>query len=140
MYAFNLPRMFYDVTDNHAIIIDSGTGNYYYLNVIASKVFWYLTRGASPSELAAILLKVPGCPVDIEKRIEDFCAQLVDEEIFNTDQSEQFSGATDAGEFWFSEGTELKMEKHDDMADLIAADPIHDVDEDFGWPVLKEDN
>ena len=41
MYAFNLPRMFYDVTDNHAIIIDSGTGNYYYLNVIASKVFWY---------------------------------------------------------------------------------------------------
>ena len=25
-------------------------------------------------------------------------------------------------------------------ADLIAADPIHDVDEDYGWPVLKEDN
>ena len=140
MYAFNLPRMFYDVTDNHAIIIDSGTGNYYYLNILASKVFWYLTRGADPDELAAILLKLPGCPADIGKRIEDFCAQLVDEEIFNTDQSEQFDGETDAGEFWFSEGTEFRMEKHDDMADLIAADPIHDVDEDLGWPVLKEDS
>ena len=24
-------------------------------------------------------------------------------------------------------------------ADLIAADPIHDVDEEVGWPVLKEE-
>ncbi len=139
MYAFNLPRMFYDLTDNHAIIIDSGTGNYYLLNVLASKVFWYLTRGASPEELGAALSAVPGCPEDIRERIEAFCTRLVDEEIFNIGESEPFDGHTDAGDFWFSEGTGLTMEKFGDMADLIAADPIHDVDEDFGWPILKED-
>ena len=140
MYALNLPRMFYDVTDDHAIIIDSGTGNYYSLNILATKVFYYLTRGASPSELEAVLLQVPGCPEDILKRTEDFCKQLVDEEIINIAEWEQFDGETDAGEAWFAEGIEFKMDKYGDMADLIAADPIHDVDEEYGWPVLKEDN
>ena len=138
MYALNLPRMFYDVSENHAIIIDSGTGNYFLLNVLASKVFLYLTRGASPEELGAALSKVPGCPEDIQKRIEDFCGQLVSESILNTDASEQFDGNTDAGPFWFSKGVEFRMDKFGDMADLIVADPIHDVDEACGWPVLKE--
>ena len=140
MYAFNLPRMFYDMMDNHAIIIDSGTGNYYLLNILASKVFLYLTRGAAPSELGATLSNVPGCPENIQKRIEDFCTQLVNEEILNIAEWEQFNGETDAGDFWFAEGTEFKMDKYGDMADLIAADPIHDVDEAYGWPVLKEDD
>jgi len=140
MYALNLPRIFFDVTDNHAIIIDSGTGNYYLLNILATKVFWYLTRGATPSELSAALSKVAGCPDDIQKRIEDFCEQMVDEELLNVAEWEQFDGETDAGDFWFSEGTEFKMDKFGDMADLIAADPIHDVDEAYGWPVLKNDN
>ena len=138
MYALNLPRMFFDVSENHAIIIDSGTGSYYLLNVLASKVFLYLTRGASPDELTATLSRVSGCPEDIRKRIENFCEQLVSEDILHTDQSEEFSGETDAGDFWFSEGTDLRMDKFDDMADLIVADPIHDVDAAYGWPVLKE--
>ena len=140
MYAVNLPRMFYDVTDNHAIIIDSETGNYYYLNILASKVFWYLVRGATPGGLSESLLKVPGCPEDIQKRIEDFCAQMVEEKVLNAAEWEQFDGEFDTGEFWFAEGAEFKVEKHADMADLIVADPVHDVDEEFGWPVLKEDD
>ena len=140
MYSLNLPRMFYDMADNHAIIIDSSTGNYYMLNIIASKVFLYITRGATPSELSTVLSQVSGCPEDIQKRIEDFCTQLVNEEILNIAEWEHFNGETDAGDFWFSEGTEFKIDKYADMADLIAADPIHDVDEAYGWPVLKEDN
>ena len=140
MYALNLPRMFFDAADDHAIIIDSGTGNYFSLNILASKVFLYLTRGATPADLAAALKKVPGCPGDIEKRIEDFCAQLVAEEILNVAEWEKFDGITDAGDDWFAEGTEFKVEKYGDMADLIVADPIHDVDEEFGWPVLKKDD
>ncbi len=139
MYALNLPRMFFDMADDRAIIIDSGTGNYYFLNILASKTFFYLTRGASPSELATALSKVSGCPEDIEKRIEDFCTKMVDEQILNIADWEKFSGEIDAGEAWFADGTEFRMDRFGDMADLIAADPIHDVDEAYGWPVLKED-
>lgn len=140
MYSLNLPRMFYDMADDHAIIIDSATGNYYMLNIIASKVFLYLTRGATPGELSTVLSQVSGCPEDIQKRIEDFCTQLVNEEILNIAEWEHFNGETDAGDSWFAEGVEFKIDKYADMADLIAADPIHDVDEAYGWPVLKEDN
>jgi hypothetical protein len=31
-----------------------------------------------------------------------------------------------------------ELESFDDMADLIKADPIHEVDEAFGWPVRRE--
>ncbi len=139
MYALNMPRMFYDMTDDHAIIIDAGTGNYFILNMLASKVFFYLTRGASPSELAAALSKVSGCPEDMPKRIGDFCTQMVNEQILNIAEWEKFSGEIDAGEAWFADGAEFKMDRFADMADLIAADPVHDVDEEYGWPVLKED-
>ncbi len=138
MYALNMPRMFYDVSENHAIIIDSGTGSYFTLNVLASRVFECLVRGASPEELAAALSPVPGCPADLRERLQAFCDRLVEEDILNTDSSETFDGETGAGADWFEEGTEFKMDRFDDMADLIAADPIHDVDENMGWPVLKD--
>jgi hypothetical protein len=31
-----------------------------------------------------------------------------------------------------------ELESFDDMADLIKADPIHEVDEAFGWPIRRE--
>ena len=140
MYSLNLPRMFYDMADDDAIIIDSATGHYSMLNIITSKVFLYITRGATLGRLSTVLSQVSGCPEDIQKRIEDFCTQLVNEEILNVAEWEHFNGETDAGDAWFAEGAEFKIDKYADMADLIAADPIHDVDEAYGWPVLKEDN
>jgi hypothetical protein len=35
--------------------------------------------------------------------------------------------------------TTLAFQSFDDMKDLILADPIHDVEEDAGWPVLRRD-
>ncbi len=36
---------------------------------------------------------------------------------------------------WLLEKPTLEM--HDDLADLVIADPIHDSDEAAGWPVRK---
>ena len=103
MYSLNLPRMFYDMADDHAIIIDSATGNYYMLNIIASKVFLYITRGATPGELSTVLS----------------------------------AGMMALG---MLSAVPAMAEESAIPEDLIAADPIHDVDEAYGWPVLKEDN
>ena len=35
------------------------------------------------------------------------------------------------------EGFELHVDAFAEAADLILADPIHDVDEGMGWPVMK---
>ena len=35
--------------------------------------------------------------------------------------------------------TDLTFTAHDDMKDLVMTDPIHDVDEEAGWPVLRSD-
>jgi hypothetical protein len=32
----------------------------------------------------------------------------------------------------------LQLEAYDDIADLIAADPIHESDETAGWPIAKQ--
>ncbi|TJX18257.1 MAG: PqqD family protein, partial [Mesorhizobium sp.] len=31
----------------------------------------------------------------------------------------------------------LKVDVHDDLADLIMVDPIHEVEEPLGWPAVK---
>ena len=41
-----------------------------------------------------------------------------------------------AAEFAAASGT-FDVEMFDDLADLLLADPIHDVDEETGWPVMR---
>ena len=35
---------------------------------------------------------------------------------------------------------DLVLEEHTDMADLLGLDPIHDADENVGWPMRRTDH
>ena len=39
----------------------------------------------------------------------------------------------------FAEGFDLTLDEFSEVQDLLLADPVHDVDVEEGWPVLKED-
>ena len=84
MYQLNSAKMFYDMADNQAIVINHMTGMYYGFNALGSYVIDQLVAGGDPEEVKKALTACEGCP-----------------------------------------------------ADLILADPIHDVDEGMGWPVMK---
>ncbi len=139
MYKLNDEKMFFDMAEEQAVVIDSTSGVYFGMNMLASKVFEKLVEGASVVKIAEALKKLPSCPQDIEVALDSFVANLLAYEIILSDADVCYDEEIIAEEMWFMEGREFLLDSYEDLIDLISADPVHDVDEEFGWPVLKEE-
>ncbi len=138
MYSLNEEKMFYDVADDQAIIIDSSTGDYYALNVLASLVFDLLAQGASVDSVLNELKKILPDTEQVEEKLHTFINQLLSHDIIiKTDSSSDIVVSFEAN--IIAEGFAFDIEKFDDSQDILLADPIHDVDEEQGWPILKDD-
>ena len=49
------------------------------------------------------------------------------------------SGGAEPLPAWVAEdGFDLRLDMFAEMSDILRADPVHDVDMDEGWPVLKD--
>lgn len=136
MYQLNSAKMFYDMADNQAIVINHMTGMYYGFNALGSYVIDQLIAGGEPEEVKRALLACEGCPADINTQVEAFVSELASLEILVP--AERASAVVaPVPAVALEDGFELHVEAFAEAADLILADPIHDVDEGMGWPVMK---
>ncbi len=136
MYQLNSTKMFYDMADDQAIVINHMTGMYYGFNALGSYVIDQLVAGGDPEEVKKELLACEGCPTDIGSQVEAFLAELVSLEILVP--AERVAAAVaPVPAVALEDGFELHVDAFAEAADLILADPIHDVDEGMGWPVMK---
>lgn len=101
-----------DVIGDDTIVINVNTGTYYSLGQPAGQL-WLLTS-ADPVEVPTALL--PAAYALLNEGL------LLTASLRSTKE-----GTEQQGEFF---------KKYTDMADILKADPIHDVDED-GWPTLR---
>ena len=139
MYGINKKKMFYDVTDDFAIVINYETGVYYGINGFGTLVFDFLMKGSSVEDILTALNKIPDIPADIDQRLAAFIEELKNKEIIiegptvkNEINMDVALAAKD--DFKFS------IDEYSDAQELLMADPIHDVDEEAGWqPIVKED-
>lgn len=134
----NERKVFYDYSDGAVILIDQSTGIYYGMNGGSSAVFNELIKNATVDSIVNALRNVEGCPADIEEKIVNFVKELSDKElIIPTEESPVDASPIDpaavAGEFTFA------LDEFNELQEILLADPIHDVDVEQGWPVLKED-
>ena len=132
MYKFNETEMFYDVADGRGIVINYSTGIYYSLNSAGTAVFDQLKAGADPKALAEKLSKISGCPKDIADILDKFAKTLVEKGVLLCDDA-PYAAAADFNADAFKDGFEPVADEFHDVQDLILADPIHDVDPNFGW-------
>ena len=132
MYKFNETEMFYDVADGLGIVINYSTGIYYSLNAAGTAVFDQLKAGADPKALAEKISKISGCPKYIESIVKNFAQSLVEKGVLLSDDA-PYAAATDFSADAFKDGFEPVADEFHDVQDLILADPIHDVDPNFGW-------
>lgn len=115
--------------DGETVVLDLGTGRYFGLNAAASALWSALSCGVSDAVLrnagvardwidafatdclgAGLLVEVPDAP---DAALPDGFRMPVD--------------------------APPRLEAHSELSDLIAADPIHDVDLEAGWPHLPPD-
>ena len=137
MYKLNEEKMFYDVADGIAVIIDFTTGVYYGMDALSSAVFDALMDGASDDAVINALKQLPGCPADAENQYKAFVQKLLDREMILGDGTGGECAPFD--ESLIAYGFQLNCEDFSEVRDLLMADPIHDVEPEMGWPFLKDE-
>ena len=136
MYKLNEEKMFYDMAEGQAIVINFTTGMYYGTSSLGSAVLDALLAGASVEDTCKAIQALPGCPADMEAQLNTFIGQLLEKEIIVPGDATGAACAIDASSL--ADGFKLTVDEFAEVQDLILADPVHDVDVEQGWPILNQ--
>lgn len=121
--------------DGEFVVLDLNNGRYYSMDGSAAIVWKALTQGTSPKHLAAACEKAGNCTPEA---IFSFCDQLESYGLVvpTSDRSDIALPQPMVQAIRLNQSPpETAM--FDDLAELMMADPIHEVDEAEGWPVRK---
>lgn len=136
MYKLNEEKMFYDMADGQAIVINFTSGMYYGTSSLGSCILDALLAGSSVADVYNAISALPDCPADMKERLDDFISRLLEKEIIVPAEGTGAPCAIDASAL--ADGFELTVDEFAEVQDLILADPVHDVDVEQGWPILNE--
>ena len=137
MYKLNGEKMFFDVSDGQAVVINYVTGMYYGTGDLGSVILERLVAGNATDEILESVKKLPGCPDDIDQRLADFIDVLVKAEILIPGETMPGGGEV-ISESVAENGFDLTLDEFAEVQDLLLADPIHDVDVEMGWPIFDK--
>ncbi len=136
-YVLNDEKMFADVTDGIAIIINSETGIYYGLNGLATSVYENLINGSSIEQILVSLKQLEGVPADIEERLKDFISKMLEYDLLK-EGADASANANFDNKLANDDNFEFVVSEYDDAQELLLADPIHEVKEETGWTPEKD--
>ena len=136
MYKLNEEKMFYDMAEGQAIVINFTTGMYYGTSSLGSAVLDALLAGASTEAVLTAIQALPGCPADMDAQLAAFVEALLAKEVIVPCPGEGAAAAIDAAAL--ADGFVLTVDEFTEVQDLIMADPVHDVDVEQGWPILEQ--
>lgn len=136
-YRLNEEKMFADVTDGIAIIINSETGIYYGMNTFATNVYENIVAGASIEDIKAEIKKLSDLPPDFEDNFKIFIDVMLEKEIlvktFDSDAQANIDKNLAKEDNYI-----LELKEYNDAQELLLADPIHEVKEETGWTPEKD--
>ncbi|MEI2387859.1 PqqD family protein [Breoghania sp. JC706] len=119
------PDLVCEEFDGELVVLDLETGKYFGFDHGASAIWNLLQSGIAPSAIEDAL----------GRSLDPLITKLVDLKLV-TITSEEGDTALDpqTRTSLACFDTEPTVEVFDDLADLIRADPVHDVDQEAGWP------
>ena len=135
-YVLNDAKMFADITDGIAIVINSDTGIYYGMNGFGTAVFQALIQGASEEDLLAAVKGLAGAPADIEARFNAFMNEIKSKELV-VEGSGSGAAVIDAA-IAAADKFDLSIKEYNDAQEMLLADPFHEVKETTGWTPEKD--
>ncbi len=136
-YVLNEEKMFADVTDGIAIIINSETGIYYGMNAFGTQVYENIVSGASIESILEAAKGFANLPADFESRLNDFVNVMLEKGILIKANSANAKVNLDENIAKDDEFV-LDLKEYDDAQELLLADPIHEVKEESGWTPEKD--
>lgn len=131
-YVINAPDVVAEDFDGQTVILNLSDGRYFSLGGIASPIWNDLIRGCTPG---AILDSVGQQQSGLAEDAAQFVGELVKLGLIRQQVEAGVGLAAAVSGEWAGEAPQIEI--FDDLAELIFADPIHDVDEQAGWPAPR---
>jgi len=142
-YTINRPMVSAEDFDGETVVIHFDTGNYYALDHFCSLV-WQAVEQGFDLELLPGLLKnhLVAAESELEKLVDKVISGFLEEELIRPVSTPSPNPATELDLSNFTPaplGTDTgTMTRFDDLQELLLMDPIHEVDEEAGWPHVKK--
>ncbi len=134
-YALNEEKMFADVADGIAIIINSETGVYYGMNKLGTIVYENLINGVAAED---ILEKLKTWNADVTESFNKYIKFITDNEIMLKTADAKSDIQLNIVETIAKEDEFMpSVAEYKDAQELLMADPIHEVKEEKGWTPEK---
>ena len=142
----NIPKVVHETIDGETVILNLDNGNYYSLVGTGAHIWDYVEKGATVNDIIEILsCYYEAGKEDIEGEVNKFLSELMQEDLTTpdgVDTSHIFKTSDDqietAPKGQKSTFTPPALNKYTDMQDLLLLDPIHEVDEQSGWPHVDD--
>lgn len=119
------------------VVLNLEDGRYFSLRGVAATLWRDIRAGHAPTSLIAGVAEEDGTLADA---VGGYVASLLEAGLVRPRSTPLPSGVSEAASIaeLVRDRVVPVIESYDDMAELILSDPIHDVEEDIGWPVRRE--
>lgn len=138
-YKINESRVISETLDRETIIINLDNGNYYSANITATVIWNQIQSNNSISNILQYFISHYDEKRDlIEKSVTEIIDLLLKDNLILESESDVSEDAIEKTDNILKEPfITPKVEKYEDMKEMLLADPVHDVSEKDGWPNLK---
>lgn len=130
------PDCIADNFDGEVVVLNIASGVYFSLRDLAGAVWRDLASGHPPTDLVA---EIGAVDAQLGTQARELIAQIEQHGLMRPRGANGTHPAAAAESVALARdgNRRLLLETYEDMKDLILADPIHDADEQVGWPVMQ---
>ncbi len=132
VFELNRPDVVTESFDGEFVVLDLSSGVYFAFQGSGNAIFQALEQGARPGDILAALETAGNAH---RAAAADFIDALISARLIRPAANQQANAAPFPAA---AVATAPALERFDDLAELILADPIHDADADRGWPLMAE--
>lgn len=138
-YRLNGPEVVAETLDGEALIVHLGTGAYYTCGGAGEVAWAQLLAGATVEQVADSLAAAFAIPRDqAEQDAASFVAEARTQGLV-VEATREYEAPVAAATRRVAYAPPA-FDKYTDMEQLLALDPIHDVDAASGWPAVKAEH
>jgi hypothetical protein len=131
------PNCVADDFGGEIVALNLDTGFYFSLRDLAGGIWRDLSAGHSVGSIVEVLRNTdPSLVEPATKLIDGIVEQGL---MVPSADPAMASEPLTVGALAASGVTGILLESYDDMRDLVLTDPVHDVDEEIGWPVRRSE-
>lgn len=137
-YQIDRNRIIFEQFDDETVLVNTETGFYYAISNTGSEILQILENGFTVEEMLEVLFYNSSEINRLQAIVEKFVIQIESEGIIVPRTVERSSRKMkDEGRARHGRGIDYvppTFDRFDDVRELLLIDPVHQVDQDYGWP------